>query len=411
MSSPNAHSAADSALGYYYQAVYALRLLLLDYEDASVSIESWDDVYLETSDRRELHQLKHSLDTSKTIGLKSRGVWRTLTVWLDYCKINGFSQSRFVLATVAVLQKDSELECLRTEGSDRSELIAALTKEAERVRDERQTAKDAGKPQKEWPHGDRADDCAGFLDATPTERAGLMERVTICPGSFNIGEAQNEIGKILGRFAPKNILQTLTAQLLAWWDRQVVETLTRERTEPLHAEEVRAEIVRRAGILLDNGFFEDTQTYIGALEPCAARVTQQLDFIDATRSQRTRAVPIELAARAQRMAWMKADMSKMSAIRGYDKILINEWSYRFEQNIDDCDRADAETKAHYGRTLLDWSHFKAPLEVRRIDPKYENQDFVRGCYLYLSGLGSVGWHPDFEVLLKAKPATKNKGST
>lgn len=167
-----------------------------------------------------------------------------------------------------------------------------MTKEAERVRDERQKARDAGKPEKEWPHAERAEDCASFLDATPAERASLIERVTICPGSFNISEAQTEIGKILGRFAPKNILQTLTAQLLAWWDRQVVETLTRERTEPLHAEEVRAEIVRRAGILLDNGFFEDTETYIGALEPCAAAVTQQLDFIDATRSQRARAVPL-----------------------------------------------------------------------------------------------------------------------
>jgi hypothetical protein len=410
MSSPNAHSAADSALGYYYQAVYALRLLLLDHEDASVSIESWDDVYLEKNDRRELHQLKHSLDTGKTIGIKSRGVWRTLTVWLDYCKLNGFSQSRFVLATVAVLQKDSKLECLRIEGSDRAELVDALTREAERVRDERQKAKNAGKPQNEWPHADRAEDCETFLNALPTERAGLIERVTICPGSFNIKEAQTEIGKILGRFAPKTIVHTLTKQLLAWWDRQVVETLTRERTEPLSAEEIRAEIVRRAGILLDNGFFEDTETYIGTLEPCAAAVTQQFDFIEATGSQRARAVPLELEARAQRMAWMKADMSKTSAIRAYDKILIKEWSYRFGRNLDACDGVNAATKAHYGRNLLDWSHFNAPLEVRRIDAKYENQDFVRGCYLYLSGLGSVGWHPDFEELLKALSAGKNKGA-
>ena len=83
MSSPNVHSAAGLALGYYYQVVCALRLLLLDYEDATVSIESWGDVYLEKSDRRELHQLKHNLDTNKTIGIKSRGVWRTLTVFLN----------------------------------------------------------------------------------------------------------------------------------------------------------------------------------------------------------------------------------------------------------------------------------------------------------------------------------------
>lgn len=40
MYSSDAHSAADLALGRYYQAVYALRLLSINHEDVSVSIES-----------------------------------------------------------------------------------------------------------------------------------------------------------------------------------------------------------------------------------------------------------------------------------------------------------------------------------------------------------------------------------
>ena len=410
MPSANAHSAADSALGYYYQAVYALRLLLLDHEEACVSIESWDDVYLEKRDRRELHQLKHSLDTSKTIGIKSRGVWRTLTIWLEYCDHQDFSQSRFVLATVAALQAGSPLECLRSDNADRTDLLKALTNEAERVRDERQKAKEAGKPESKWPHADRSADCARFLEATPVERDSLLKRVTMCPSSFNIGQARSEIGKILGRLVPASVIQELTKHLLAWWDRQVVETLTGERTDPLHAEEVRAEVVRRAAILLDNGFFEDTDTYYGQIEPSAPGVMRQLAFISATRSQRDRSAPIEMAARAQRAAWMKADMSKATAIRNYDKILIKEWSYRFGEKVDECEGADDATKMSHGRSLLDWSHFNAPQEVRRIDPKYENPDLIRGSYLYLSGSGMVGWHPDYVDLLKAPLDVKKKGT-
>jgi hypothetical protein len=401
MSSANAHSAADSALGYYYQAVYALRLLLQDHEDAYVSIESWDDVYLEKGNRRELHQLKHSLDTTKKIGIKSRGVWRTLTIWLDYCKLQDLSQSKFILATVAALQPGSPLECLRSENADRTDLVKALTEEAERVRDERQQARDSGSPESKWPHSDRSVDCARFLEATPVERDSLLKHVTMCPSSFNIGQARSEIGNILGRLVPAGIIQELTKHLLAWWDRQVVETLTGERTEPLHAEEVRAEIVKRAAILLDNGFFEDTETYYAQIEPSALGVMYQLDFINATRSQRERSAPIEMAARAQRAAWMKADISKVTAIRNYDNILIKEWSYRFGEKVDECEGSDDITKMRSGRSLLDWSHFKAPHEVRRIDPKYENPDLIRGSYLYLSGLGSVGWHPDYVDLLEA----------
>ncbi len=108
-----------------------------------------------------------------------------------------------------------------------------------------------------------------------------------------MGQAKSEIGKVLGRLVPKSVIQEVTKHLLAWWDRQVVETLTGERTEALHAEEVRAEIVRRAAILLENGFFEDTETYYGEIEASAPSVMHQLDFINATRSQRDRSVPIE----------------------------------------------------------------------------------------------------------------------
>jgi hypothetical protein len=200
----------------------------------------------------------------------------------------------------------------------------------------------------------------------------------------------------------------VTKHLLAWWDRQVVETLTGERTEPLHADEVRIEVVKRTAILLDNGFFEDTETYYGEIEPSAPGVTHQLDFINATPSQRNRSVPVEMTARAQRAAWMKADISKANAIRKYDNILIKEWSYRFGEKVDKCVGADDAAKMSHGRALLDWSHFNAPLEVRRIDPKYENPDLIRGSYLYLSGLGSVGWHPDYKEMLQVVLDDKQK---
>lgn len=400
MTSPKTHSAAPSALGYYYQAVYALRLLLSGHDDASVSIESWDDVYFEAGARRELHQLKHSLDATKQIGIKSRGVWRTLTIWLDFAAVHDISQTSFILATVASFPAGSALECLTDDSADRSSLRDALLAEAERVRDDRLKAQQLGKPEAKWPHADRAADCERYLLATPGDREALLKRVKMCPGSFNIADAKPELAKLLANTVPKGVIPELTTQLLAWWDRQVVETLTGERKEPLLGEEVRGEVTTRAAALHEKGFFEDTETYLATLPPIAAAVTYQLDFIDASTSQRKRVTPLEAAARAQRAAWMKADVAKTEAIRQYDRLLIREWSYHFDETAEECKKWDDDKKKSSGRDLLNWSHFDAHLQVRSIDKKYDNPDFIRGSYLYLSGQGSVGWHPEYEDLLK-----------
>lgn len=402
MTSPTPHSAVASALGYYYQAVYALRLLLLNDEPtASISIESWDDVVLESGAARELHQLKHTIDLSKTIGIKTPGLWRTLTVWLDYTKLQDSSQSLYFLATVATVQKDSALECLREPTADRTALLEALNAEAQRVLDEREHAKSAKEPENKWPHADRWKDCARYLKATQAERNALLKRASLLPGSFSIDTAKREVGTILARSCPAKIIPELTKQLLAWWDREVLETLTHERKTPLQAEEVRSFITKLGATLIDNGFFEDTQTYLATIAPPSVSITHQLDFINASASQRTRSTQMEMRARAQRSAWMKADVTKINALRKYDDDLIREWSYRFDLHCEDCKDADGVTKAKNGREMLDWSHLRAPLEVRRIDPNYHNLDLVRGTYIYLSGDASVGWHPDYQAMLEA----------
>ncbi|WP_322405517.1 ABC-three component system protein [Massilia luteola] len=401
MSSSLSHSAVGPALGYYYQAVYALRLLLLqDVPDACISIESWDDVVLEKGTARQLYQLKHTIDLSKTIGIKSASVWRTLTVWLDYASAQDSTNTCYFLATVATLQSGSPLECLRDPNADRKDLRAALDAEATKVVAARAKAKLEHKPEHKWPYSDRWKDCERYLQATPQERDALLKRAALLPKSFSIHTAKEEIAKILARSVPSRILEELAKQLLAWWDREVLESLTHERESSLHVDEVRAFITKRAAELFDNGFFEDTESCRATISPSAPGITAQLDFIQASTSQRTRSTEMEMRARAQRSAWMQADVTKLDALRKYDVSLVEEWSYRFDAKCDECSGAELKVKEKHGRDLLDWTHLSAPNEVRRIDENYYNPDLVRGTYIYLSGEGAVGWHPDYATLFK-----------
>ncbi|TIR29926.1 MAG: hypothetical protein E5X25_00140, partial [Mesorhizobium sp.] len=77
---PNPHSADASALGFLYQAQYALlRLWKEQSDDAVVFLETLDDVVLKTNGETILEQLKHSLsEKPDAITVASLNVWKTL---------------------------------------------------------------------------------------------------------------------------------------------------------------------------------------------------------------------------------------------------------------------------------------------------------------------------------------------
>lgn len=118
MTRTNQHSAVDSALGYYYQGMFAL-VVLLDAEDGTqVSIETEDDVYLEGR-KKTLHQLKHSLAASTSLTVQSEALWKTLRIWSNH-KLD--SDTVFVLVTCSSIAQGSSLSVLMNDGTDRTAL-------------------------------------------------------------------------------------------------------------------------------------------------------------------------------------------------------------------------------------------------------------------------------------------------
>ncbi len=81
----SAHSAEAAALGFYYQAFFALLTLMAQETDnAAVRIEQLDDVDLKVDGHNLLYQLKHSISYAPPpITLKSKALWHTVKVWID----------------------------------------------------------------------------------------------------------------------------------------------------------------------------------------------------------------------------------------------------------------------------------------------------------------------------------------
>ncbi len=196
------HSAEAAALGFYYQAFFALLTLLAQETDnAAVGIEQLDDVDLKVDGHNLLYQLKHSISNAPSpITLKSKQLWKTLKVWIDILPSLTLSETTLHLVTVAKLGLDSPLIVLTSPDAERADLVEAMAQEAQRVSDARAAAVNACKM---LPYADRVDGCAAFLALTDTERLNLLRRTVIQHDSPTVAAIEEKVAGYLNLLPPE----------------------------------------------------------------------------------------------------------------------------------------------------------------------------------------------------------------
>jgi hypothetical protein len=222
------HAAEGSALGFWYQSLYALLILLEQVsDDAAVGIEQLDDIALKADGRDLLYQLKHSIAAKPSpVGIKSRSLWRTMKVWIDALPNFSLAETSLHLVTVGGIVKNDPLKALADADDNREALAIAMAEEAQRVLDERAKAKADGKSP--LPYSDRNDGCKAFLGLSPATQLNLMRRITLRIDSPSVGEIEGEIeGRLL--LLPAGQRALVAKKLIEWWDRQIVYSLCGKR--------------------------------------------------------------------------------------------------------------------------------------------------------------------------------------
>lgn len=404
---PASHNATGPALGYYYQAVYAL-ITLFDSKDdnAFISLETLDDVYHEDGTTKNLLQLKHSIQKDTVITIKSEQLWSALNVWCDYISVNNVEDGLFTLVTVASLGSKG-LKILESEKDSRDQLELELTVEAKRVKKGREKAKEENEKKKKnneteapLPYGGKYKGCEAFLKLDEKIRKTLLKNMRIHTSSFTLSEAQKEVvDRIKVSTQSQNHL-ILADSIIAWWDREAVKTLTKERQSCIFYSELQEFISRKNSELHTDGFTDDLKDLdLPAPGPVDPVQKKQLEIIQASKNQISRSRKTEMLARIQREKWMNKNISAITALEKYDEKLIAEWSYIFEEVKEESSKFSDEEKQEQGRKLLNWSHNEAHTQVASISNNYSNPDLIRGSYQLLSKSMKVGWHCDYINLI------------
>ncbi|MBK7034422.1 MAG: hypothetical protein IPH49_14425 [Ignavibacteria bacterium] len=127
----NKFSAADSVLGYLYQArwglLWALKRLRVS-SDFVVSLETIDDVTFERRGQPdELLQTKHHLTRSAVLTDASPDLWKTLRVWFEWSLANTNStETHFYLITTSTAGIGSAAAKLREFDRDVTSALLSL---------------------------------------------------------------------------------------------------------------------------------------------------------------------------------------------------------------------------------------------------------------------------------------------
>ena len=398
MGNTEIHSAEAAALGFYYQTFLALLEIIKQSSDnAAVCLERLDDVEISANGSALLLQLKHSMQADPPpITIKSSLLWRTLKAWIDVFPRLSLSETLFQLVTVAKIAEGDPLSALLTPNSDRKLLNSSLVEEAQRVVAEREAAKSAGK---DLPHADRVAACETFLRLDEGARKAFLAKITIRPGSPDIGGVEERIADELRVFpAPKRV--AIARRLISWWDREVVYTLCgkRERfialTEvQLAVSEIAADIEREALIPEFEGVMppEDYQP--------DGMLARQIELVNGTSTDLRLAIREEWRAREQRSKWINERLDMATKINDYDRVLAEHWSDRHSGMCEECADVSDEQKCLRGRALLRWSHESASSEVRPFAQGWTAPYFIRGSYQVLAIGLQVGWHPQYKDML------------
>ena len=402
MDSTNAHSADASALGFLFQAQYALLRLWNETSfEAVVYLETLDDVVLEANGQTILEQLKHSLSAKPdAITVASVNVWKTLKAWIDVLPTLDLPRTLLHLVTVADISPTSPLKVLLDETEDRDDLLAALQDEARRVIRERAEADAKGV--KPLPHAKRAPGCEAFLKLSENLQAEILSRVRIKPGQQNIRHIEDELAKRLTSVLAKD-QSHVAALMVEWWNRQIIHAHCGKRDKAIH----RFELVKRHMEIVADIEHDNLVDYFAAdLPPDTYRshhmVENQISLVGGTESWLQRAVTNEWRARESRSRWSTENPSWRERISKYDDRLAEEWSYKHVDMCEECGGQSEEVKKTKGRELLRWSFYDAPDKIEPIASSVTTPSYIRGTYHVLSIDGRVGWHPDYLALLGFK---------
>lgn len=384
-------SANASALGYFYQARYALFLLMLRAEaNAEMFVERLDDISFEQgSNPVELLQTKHHIKSTASLSDASVDLWKTLRVWSVSVAehIVNPGETILTLVTTGRAPKGSAASKLRPSATQDRDTDAALI-----------TLRNVAESSTSQANQEAF---AVFRGLAERQQRTLVSSINVLDSSPNILDTREFILKQMRIGTRPQFLDAVYERIEGWWFNRIVQHLAADSSRPI----LYRELLDQTNDVQEQ-FHADSLPidFLDAIAPDEQNLNQnerafieQLRLVLVSEPRIRKAINDYYRAFQQCSKWVREDLLLVGELDGYEKRLVDEWERLFETMKEDLpDDADEAKRERDGRSLFNATQ-RLNINIR---PRCDEPYVMRGSFHILANQLRVGWHPAFVDRLK-----------
>ncbi|UWF48374.1 hypothetical protein NYP20_24165 [Pseudomonas sp. N3-W] len=391
-SKANQFDATASMLGYLYQARYALYLSLKKIREVSdpdeffVSIEKFDDIAFETGGNPvDILQTKyHGAEGNLTD--RSTDFWKTIRVWAD-----AITSSTAKLGAVS-------FTLITTQSAPVSGLVASLMPDVKRDVQAVKALLDG--IAKEKTNDSNLPAYTAYDALQDWQKEQLISAINILCHSDSILDLTDLMKKELRTTVEKKNEDAFLTRLEGEWFKRFIIAMSSEQEKEIRLGEIVSIIDDlRSQFSLTNltADYSEAEPEDIDIESDGRNFVEQLRLIGMTNRAIRVAIINYYRAYEQRSRWSRDGLVRPGELKSYLKRLEEEWESHYSLTSSEVDFANLEQCKKLGRDVYTKCQNEGALPIRR---DFSHPYVARGSYHALTDELKIGWHPDYEELLK-----------
>lgn len=373
-------SADSSLLGYIYQLRCALLLLVANRNFIHIYLERTDDIEIVDKDYQKVIQVKRHKGLAY-LNNKNVDLWKTIHNWISEHSYN-LDNKKFLLITTSKISGRSLANDLGFQERNPSRALQSLKKIAsENLLNETENKNYYEK----------------FHNLSTGQQKYLVDNMYIISEHADLDNIVERIKEEIRYSIRPKFINDLYEKLEGWWINIVIDHL--ENNKEINSDTIRFKIHD-----LQEQYALDTlpvsnNKVLNTNKDDEKRVfVKQLRLIEISEIRKLNAIMDFYRANSNRQNWVNMMPEFSERIKEYDEELIDAWKIRFE-----IMRGELENNNNPNEIITSGRNFYNKIETEieiPIRPSVMHHFITRGSYHILSDQLRVGWHLNYEKLLK-----------
>lgn len=380
----------DKLYGYGLQVRQMLYELLNCEIDSIVSVEKFDDVGVESLDKKEAIQTKSALSDRNPVSDKAVDLWKTLYNWLIALKQGELSISNTLFTLVINVNKSGKIVTWINDARNMKEASNAYIN----IRNvfENQEGK----------YIEQSDSINNYVLTFLAEENKKYALYIIEKFKLVVMD-EGHINKIYMEFKaktylPSDIQDLVFEKMLGWIERVTALQMEKGQIMQITKVEFNKELVLTQTLVNQSKCLIElastpTEKEIELHQKEYKIYIRQMKIIDLDYDDQLTAINDYLKASANRTIWAVNGDINDDVLQKYYLDLKGRW--KTKRNIVEIDKEDWDEKKR-GRYLYNLCQDEDVNMGIMVTPR----SFKNGCYHELADKQQIGWHPDYNQILK-----------